>query len=115
LPNDTYDELETFAKVLAISPEKPTSSRSRPALIDGAITGMLARSIRTALILTPDLYRDLEVETRWQFRRPRHRNHIKNGSLTVVSPIEDTPAYAQDSRPAIRSSRSTTISPRTCR
>ena len=93
LPNDTYDELETFAKVLAIVQKNYVEPVSTKRLIDGAITGMLASLDPHSAYLTPDLYRDLEVETRGSFGGLGIEITIKNGTLTVVSPIEDTPAY----------------------
>ena len=62
-------------------------------LIDGAITGMLASLDPHSAYLTPELYRDLEVETRGSFGGLGIEITIKNGVLTIVSPIEDTPAY----------------------
>src|SRR5712664_4484308 len=93
LPNDTYDELETFAKVLAIVQKNYVEPVSTKRLIDGAITGMLASLDPHSAYLTPDLYRDLEVETRGSFGGLGIEITIKNGALTVVAPIEDTPAF----------------------
>ena len=93
LPNDTYQELETFANVLAIVQKNYVEPVTTKDLIDGAITGMLASLDPHSAYLTPDLYRDLEVETRGSFGGLGIEITIKNGVLTVVSPIEDTPAY----------------------
>jgi carboxyl-terminal processing protease len=93
LPNDTYQELETFANVLAIVQKNYVEPVSTKRLIDGAITGMLASLDPHSAYLTPDLYRDLEVETRGSFGGLGIEITIKNGALTVVAPIEDTPAY----------------------
>ena len=93
LPNDTYEELSTFASVLAIVQKNYVEPVSTKRLIDGAITGMLASLDPHSAYLTPDLYRDLEVETRGSFGGLGIEITIKNGALTVVAPIEDTPAY----------------------
>jgi carboxyl-terminal processing protease len=93
LPNDTYQELETFANVLAIVQKNYVEPVTTKRLIDGAITGMLASLDPHSAYLTPELYRDLEVETRGSFGGLGIEITIKNGVLTVVSPIEDTPAY----------------------
>src|ERR1035441_7305836 len=42
LPNDTYQELDTFASVLAIVQKNYVEPVSTKRLIDGAISGMLA-------------------------------------------------------------------------
>jgi carboxyl-terminal processing protease len=93
LPDDTYRELQTFAKVLAIVQKNYVDPVSPKRLINGAITGMLASLDPHSAYLTPDLYRDLEVETRGSFGGLGIEITIKNDLLTVVSPIEGTPAY----------------------
>ncbi len=93
LSNDTYQELDTFASVLAIVQKNYVEPVTTKRLIDGAISGMLASLDPHSAYLTPDLYRDLEVETRGSFGGLGIEITIKNGALTVVAPIEDTPAY----------------------
>ncbi len=93
LPNDTYQELETFANVLAIVQKNYVEPVSTKHLIDGAISGMLTSLDPHSAYLTPDLYRDLEIDTRGSFGGLGIEISIKNGVLTVVSPIDDTPAY----------------------
>jgi len=93
LSNDSYQELDTFASVLAIVQKNYVEPVTTKRLIDGAISGMLASLDPHSAYLTPDLYRDLEVETRGSFGGLGIEITIKNGALTVVAPIEDTPAY----------------------
>jgi carboxyl-terminal processing protease len=93
LPDDTYRELQTFANVLAIVQKNYVEPVSTKQLINGAITGMLANLDPHSAFLTPDLYRDLEVETRGSFGGLGIEITVKNDVLTVVSPIEGTPAY----------------------
>ena len=93
LSNDTYQELETFANVLAIVQKNYVEPVTTKRLIDGAITGMLSSLDPHSAYLTPELYRDLEVETRGSFGGLGIEITIKNGVLTVMSPIDDTPAY----------------------
>lgn len=93
LSRDTYEDLETFANVLAIVQKNYVEPVTTKQLINGAITGMLASLDPHSAYLTPDLYRDLQVETRGSFGGLGIEITIKNGILTVVSPIDDTPAY----------------------
>ncbi|HUO06185.1 MAG TPA: S41 family peptidase [Candidatus Binataceae bacterium] len=93
LPNNTYEELDTFAHVLSIVQKNYVEPVSTKKLIDGAISGMLSSLDPHSAYLTPELYRDLEVETRGSFGGLGIEITIKNGMLTVVAPIEDTPAY----------------------
>src|SRR5262249_15481384 len=89
----SYEELETFANVLAIVQKNYVEPVSTKQLINGAITGMLASLDPHSAYLTPELYKDLQIETRGSFGGLGIEITIKNGVLTVVSPIEDTPAY----------------------
>src|ERR1700674_5427605 len=93
LSNDTYQELDTFASVLAIVQKNYVEPVTTKQLIDGAISGMLASLDPHSAYLTPDLYRDLEVETRGSFGGLGLEVTVKDDLLTVVAPIEDTPAY----------------------
>jgi carboxyl-terminal processing protease len=93
LPDDTYKQLATFANVLAIVQKNYVEPVTTKQLINGAITGMLASLDPHSAYLTPDLYRDLEVETRGSFGGLGLEVTVKDDLLTVVSPIEDTPAY----------------------
>lgn len=92
LPDDTYKELQTFANVLAIVQKNYVEPVSTKRLVNGAIIGMLGSLDPHSAYLTPDLYRDLEVETRGSFGGLGIEITIKNDVLTVVSPIEGTPA-----------------------
>src|SRR5713226_37319 len=89
----SYEDLETFANVLALVQKNYVEPVSTERLINGAITGMLASLDPHSAYLTPDLYRDLEVETRGRFGGLGIEITIKNDLLTVVAPIEGTPAY----------------------
>ena len=93
LSKDSYEDLETFANVLAIVQKNYVEPVSTKQLINGAITGMLASLDPHSAYLTPDLYKDLQVETRGSFGGLGIEITIKNSVLTVVAPIEDTPAY----------------------
>ncbi|MGH7987581.1 MAG: S41 family peptidase [Candidatus Binataceae bacterium] len=93
LPDDTYQELQTFANVLAIVQKNYVEPVSTKQLINGAITGMLASLDPHSAYLTPDLYRDLEVETRGSFGGLGIEITMRNDVLTVVAPIDGTPAY----------------------
>jgi carboxyl-terminal processing protease len=99
LPDSSYNELETFANVLAIVQKNYVEPVSTKQLINGAITGMLASLDPHSAYLTPDLYKDLQIETRGSFGGLGIEITIKNGVLTVVSPIEDTPAYKAGIKP----------------
>ncbi|HVN86052.1 MAG TPA: S41 family peptidase [Candidatus Binatia bacterium] len=90
---DTYENIETFTNVLAMVQKNYVDEVTTKQLIDGAITGMLNALDPHSAYLTPDLYKELQVDTRGSFGGLGIEITLRNGLLTVVSPIEDTPAF----------------------
>jgi carboxyl-terminal processing protease len=90
---DTYENIEAFTNVLALVQKNYVDEVSTKQLIDGAITGMLSALDPHSAYLTPDLYKELQVDTRGTFGGLGIEITLRNGLLTVVSPIEDTPAF----------------------
>lgn len=93
VPKESYEGLETFTNILTIIQKNYVDEVSTKQLIEGAITGMLAALDPHSAYLTPDLYRELQVDTRGSFGGLGIEITNRNGVLTVVSPIDGTPAY----------------------
>lgn len=69
-------------------------------LMFGAIRGMLqALEDPHTRFMTPDEYNELQVETRGNFGGLGIEISIRDNVLTVISPIEDTPAYRAGIKP----------------
>jgi carboxyl-terminal processing protease len=62
-------------------------------LIEGAISGMLKTLDPHSSYLDPDAYKELQVETKGSFGGIGVEITIRDGALTIVSPLEGTPAY----------------------
>src|SRR5262245_58393769 len=92
-PNTSYEDLETFTNVLAIIQKNYVEDVDTKRLVEGAINGMLASLDPHSAYLTPELYKELQVETKGSFGGLGIEITNRNGMLTVVAPIEDTPAY----------------------
>src|SRR5438034_4642201 len=90
---ESYEGLETFTNILSIIQKNYVDDVQTKALIEGAINGMLASLDPHSAYLTPDLYKELQVDTKGSFGGLGIEITNRNGVLTVVSPIEDTPAY----------------------
>ncbi len=90
---DAYENIEAFASVLTLVKKHYVDEVTTKELIDGAINGMLMSLDPHSAYLTPDLYKELQVDTRGSFGGLGIEITLRNGVLTVVSPIEDTPAY----------------------
>ncbi|MGH7829081.1 MAG: S41 family peptidase [Candidatus Binatia bacterium] len=92
VPGDEYESLETFTNILAIVKKNFVDEADTKELVEGAINGMLSSLDPHSAYLTPDLYRELQMETQGRFGGLGIEITVRNGILTVVSPIEDTPA-----------------------
>src|SRR5713101_7668750 len=93
VPKESYEGLETFTNILSIIQKNYVDEVSTKQLIEGAINGMLSSLDPHSAYLTPDLYKELQVDTKGSFGGLGIEITSRNGVLTVVSPIEDTPAY----------------------
>lgn len=88
-----YKELDIFAESLAIIESKYVETKSAKDVIYGAMGGMLSSLDAYSQFLNPEDYQDLIVETEGQFGGLGIEITIKDNLLTVISPIEDTPAW----------------------
>ena len=87
-----YQSLETFANILAIVQRNYVKEVETEKLITGAIEGMLGSLDPHSSYLTEDAYRELQTETEGRFGGLGLEITVRNGVLTVISPIEGTPA-----------------------
>jgi carboxyl-terminal processing protease len=92
VPKEAYENIELLTNILAIVQKNYVDEVSSDQLFEGAITGMLLALDPHSAYLTPDLYKELQVDTKGSFGGLGIEITIRDGFLTVVSPIEDTPA-----------------------
>ena len=90
---NTYEKLKIFAEVTALVESSYVEEVSSTKLIEGAIQGMLRSLDPHSSYLPRDSYKEMKVETRGEFGGLGIEITIRNNHLTVVSPIDDTPAY----------------------
>lgn len=90
---ETYKNLEVFSNVLNLLQEHYVDPIDVHEVITGAITGMLTSLDPHSSYLTADDFRELQEETHGSFSGIGIEITVRDGILTVVSPIEDTPAY----------------------
>ncbi|MCL7488272.1 MAG: S41 family peptidase [Desulfobulbaceae bacterium] len=90
---ETYKNLEVFSNVLMLLQEHYVDTIDPQQVISGAINGMLTSLDPHSSYMTPDDFKELQDETHGSFSGIGIEITLRNGILTVVSPIEDTPAY----------------------
>jgi carboxyl-terminal processing protease len=88
-----YKEIKTFSEVLDMVQKNYVDEVDSSVLIQGAINGMIKTLDPHSAFMTPETYKELEVETQGRFGGIGIEITILKDVLTVVSPIEDTPAF----------------------
>lgn len=91
--NPTYEDLRVFADVLSLLQKEYVEETKSKDLIYGAIKGMLETLDPHSAFLPPQMFKEMQEETKGRFEGLGIEITIRDGVLTVVSPIEDTPAY----------------------
>ena len=98
---ERYKNLELFQKVLHFIEQNYVDDDKvkNKELIYGAIKGMLRELDPHTNFLPPDIFKDFETETSGEFGGLGIEISVQNGILTIISPIEDTPAWEAGIKP----------------
>ena len=91
--NGTYEQLKIFGSVLDLVQRNYVEEIPPKKLIYGAVQGMLKSLDPHSSFMKPEDYKELQIETKGIFTGIGIEISLKDGILTVVSPIEGTPAY----------------------
>ncbi len=89
---DVYQYLRLFSDVMSIVQENYVDKVDQKKLIYGAINGMLRELDPHSSFLKPEDYKELQIETKGKFGGLGIEITIRDNVLTVVAPLEDTPA-----------------------
>ncbi|HEV8672603.1 MAG TPA: S41 family peptidase [Methylomirabilota bacterium] len=98
-PSATYEQLKLFTDVLAIIQNQYVDETEPREVIYGAIRGMLRSLDPHSAFLDPESYREMQVETSGSFGGLGIEITIRDDQLTVVAPIEGTPAHRAGIQP----------------
>ena len=90
---NVYKDIKLFTEVYDMIKKNYVDEINSTTLIQGAINGMVKSLDPHSSFMTPDLYKELEVETQGHFGGIGIEITLLKDILTVVSPIEDTPAF----------------------
>lgn len=91
---DDYKNLEIFTDVLSLIRSSYVEDVDMDQLVYGAIRGMLNTLDPHSSFLTPEMYKEMQADTHGEFGGLGIEITVKDGDLIIVSPIEDSPAYA---------------------
>src|SRR3990172_9205326 len=93
LDKSTYRTLKTFNEVLDLVSKNYVEDVAAETLIKGAINGMVKALDPHSSFMTAEMYKELEVETRGSFGGIGTEIAIQKDTLTIIAPMEDTPAF----------------------
>ncbi len=90
---DLYANLEIFSEVINLIQQEYVDVQTPKDILYGALEGMLMSLDPYSQFLAPDSYQELKVETEGEFGGIGIVIAIKDGILTIISPLEDTPGF----------------------
>ncbi|MCM8799305.1 MAG: S41 family peptidase [Candidatus Omnitrophica bacterium] len=100
--DELYSKIEIFSDALAIIQDEYVEPTDPKNLIYGALKGMLSALDQHSQFLDPETYNELKIETEGKFGGLGIEITIKDGLLTVVTPLKDTPAWRAGIKPQDR-------------
>src|SRR3954470_6581469 len=99
---DRYENLELFQKVLHFVEANYVDEVKNKDLVYGAIKGMLETLDPHSNFMPPEVFKDMKIDTSGKFGGLGIEIGMKDNILTVIAPIEDTPAWKAGIKPGDR-------------
>jgi carboxyl-terminal processing protease len=90
---DVFDSLKIFSDVLTLVQTNFVDEVDPKKLIQDSLQGMVSRLDPHSSYMPPDVYKEMQVETKGSFGGVGIEITVKDDVLTVVAPIEDSPAF----------------------
>ena len=90
---EAYEELKVFSDVIELIEREYVDEVDTKELIQKAIQGMVHSLDPHSSLLPLDDFQDLQIDTKGKFTGIGIHITMQDGFVTVISPIEDTPAY----------------------
>jgi carboxyl-terminal processing protease len=97
---EIYEFLKTYSDVVDIVKKNYVDTVKDQDLIYASIKGMLESLDPHSSFLTPEMYKDMQTETKGEFGGIGIEITVKDGLPTVITAIEDTPAFKVGLKPS---------------
>ena len=98
--DEMYEQVELLAEAITVIQSDYVDEIEPKRLVYGAMKGLVESLDRHSQFLDPNAFSEMQVETKGEFGGVGIEILIsKDGLLTVVSPIDDTPASETDIKP----------------
>ena len=96
---NAYNKLKVFSEILSLIESNYVDPTENDSMIEGAISGMVKSLDPHTSYMPPASYKEMQEETTGKFGGLGIEISIRDGILTVVSPIEGTPAFKVGIKP----------------
>lgn len=93
LGGESYEDLRVFAEALSMVQKNYVEETKTKDLVYGAIKGMLSELDPHTNFMPPEMYKEMQVDTKGEFGGLGIQISVKDKKLVVIAPIEDTPAW----------------------
>lgn len=91
--NYHYQRIKTFAESLSIVKKNYVEEVDEKDLVYGAIKGMLNSLDPHSSFMPPEAFKEMQIDTKGEFGGLGIQIGIKDKMLTIIAPIDDTPAF----------------------
>ncbi|NLI31012.1 MAG: S41 family peptidase [Nitrospiraceae bacterium] len=89
----SYEDLRLFTEVMSMIKKNYVDDVKTKDLVTGAIKGMLSSLDPHSGYMTAEQFKEFQADTKGEFGGLGIQIAIKDSVVTVIAPIEDTPAY----------------------
>ncbi len=91
--DDRYEKIKVFTEALSVVERSYVKETDTKDLIYSAIKGMVSDLDPHSAFMTPEDYKEMQVSTKGEFGGIGIQISMKEGVLTIIAPIEDTPGW----------------------
>ncbi|GAB4166496.1 MAG: S41 family peptidase [Geothermobacteraceae bacterium] len=96
---DDYHQIRRLTDVLGLIRKSYVEEVALDRLVDGAIEGMLASLDPHSGYMPPEMFEEMQIDTTGEFGGLGIEITMEDGLLTIVTPLEDTPAFRAGLQP----------------
>ena len=90
--NKLYEKIDLFSEVLEKIKEDYVEEVDQSEVMDSAINGVLQSLDPYSAYMSPDLFKEMQTDTRGEFGGLGIEIGMESGVVKVIAPIADTPA-----------------------
>lgn len=91
--DETYEGLKVFSDVIELIENNYVDEVDPKKLVEEAVRGMVNSLDPHSALLPPEAFKELQIDTHGEFTGIGIHVTMRNNLVTVISPIEGTPAY----------------------